>query len=256
MRRTLPVAAPVHGFTYVAVLLVIALAGIGLAAVGQVWHTAQQREKEAQLLFVGDQFRRAIGSFYEYPAPEKRYPRSLEELLRDPRQPGLVRHLRRIYADPVTGKAEWGLVSAPDGQIVGVFSLSSAEPIRRHGFSEPYTTFASASQYSDWKFVYTGGLAVAASAAGAGSGGTALLDDETVTGDPQVAQGAASPPVDLQAPEGTARNECFAGRARDLARCDELGAVGSAAAQAACTGSAQMRLSACLRGAPLPPLRE
>jgi type II secretory pathway pseudopilin PulG len=234
------------GFTYVTVLFAVAVTGIGLASVGQVWRTVQQRDKETQLLFVGDQFRRAIGSFYEYPAAEKRYPRSLDELLQDPRNPNLVRHLRRIYGDPMTGKSEWGLVTAPDGQIVGVFSLSALEPIRRHGFADGYQAFSGALQYSDWKFVYTGGQAVAAGGPGAAGAG--------VPGDDLPAPAAVPPPA-TGAPDSGSRNECFAGRVQDLAACQAISASGNAGAAAACIGSAQMRLSACLRGAPQPPLR-
>jgi len=31
--------------------------GVALAALGTMWHTASQREKERDLLFVGDQYR-------------------------------------------------------------------------------------------------------------------------------------------------------------------------------------------------------
>jgi len=254
-RRGTAVRAQDRGFTYVAVLFVVAVVGIGLASVGQVWRTAQQREKETQLLFIGDQFRRAIGSFYESPAAEKRYPRSLQELLRDPRQPNVVRHLRRIYGDPMTGTPDWGLVTAPDGQIVGVFSLSDGEPIRRHGFADPYTPFVSASKYSDWKFVYTGGMAVAASETGMDPGQAGAAGAGIEAGDRTAGVAEAVPPIVLQPSDSSARNECFAGRARDLATCEELGAGGGTRAAAACIGSAQMRLSACLRGTPLPPLR-
>ena len=47
MRRTAH-----RGFTYIGLLIFIALLGIGLAMTGQIWHTSVQREKEAELLFV------------------------------------------------------------------------------------------------------------------------------------------------------------------------------------------------------------
>ena len=34
--------------------------GVALAGTGMVWHTQVRREKERELLFVGNQFRRAI----------------------------------------------------------------------------------------------------------------------------------------------------------------------------------------------------
>jgi len=40
----------------------------------------------------------------------------LEELLEDPRFPNTVRHLRKPFADPMTGQAEWGLAKAPESR--------------------------------------------------------------------------------------------------------------------------------------------
>ena len=36
-----------------------------LAGAGQLWRTEAQREKEKELMFIGEQFRLAIGSYYE-----------------------------------------------------------------------------------------------------------------------------------------------------------------------------------------------
>ena len=64
---------------------------------GTVSYTLQLREKERDLLFVGDQFRRAIGEYYEKaPGGVKVYPKKLEDLLRDNRYPGVQRWLRKI----------------------------------------------------------------------------------------------------------------------------------------------------------------
>ncbi|PZO12632.1 MAG: hypothetical protein DCF26_18575 [Burkholderiales bacterium] len=49
-----------RGFGYLMVLFAIAAMGITLAGAGEVWRTAALREKEAQLLFVGHQFRLAL----------------------------------------------------------------------------------------------------------------------------------------------------------------------------------------------------
>lgn len=48
------------GFTYLTILFVMAIAGVILAEVGINWTQDSQREKERQLLFVGNQFRQAI----------------------------------------------------------------------------------------------------------------------------------------------------------------------------------------------------
>ena len=68
---------------------------------GEFASHATQREKEAELLFRGEQYREAIASYYK---KEQRYPQSLEELLEDKRYPMPVRHLRRLYRDPSPGR--------------------------------------------------------------------------------------------------------------------------------------------------------
>jgi type II secretory pathway pseudopilin PulG len=143
------------GFTYVALLIAIAVLGIGLAATGQVWSLASQREKEKELLFAGREFRNAITAYAKNtPGPVPRYPVKLEDLLNDNRYPGVKRYLRRIYRDPMTGKAEWGLVQAPGGGIQGVYSLSTGKPIKVAGFDYEDRMLAGAATYADWRFFH------------------------------------------------------------------------------------------------------
>ena len=94
------------GFSYIGVLLAVAIAGIAMTAANRYWSTVIQREREVELLFRGDQIRQGIEAYYENP-PEgqnKQYPRIIENLLKDPRYPQTRRHLRRWYQDPFTGK--------------------------------------------------------------------------------------------------------------------------------------------------------
>jgi type II secretory pathway pseudopilin PulG len=144
-----------RGFTYIAILLAVALHGAVLAAVGVVWSNAQKREREAQLLFVGNEFRKAIRSYASSGGGAGTLPESLEDLLRDPRTPALKRHLRRIYADPMTGKAEWGLVRSPEGKgIIGVYSLSEEPPLKTGNFTEADKEFEGKASYAEWKFSF------------------------------------------------------------------------------------------------------
>jgi len=144
-----------QGFTYLGMLIFVAIIGIGLLATTEVWHTAQQREKEQELLFIGDQFRRAIGLYYEHsPGGVRSYPTSLEDLLKDPRYPSTQRYLRRIYRDPVNGDTEWGVVTKPEGGIMGVYSLSEQEPLKQANFSAKDVDFIGKTKYSDWLFVF------------------------------------------------------------------------------------------------------
>jgi type II secretory pathway pseudopilin PulG len=135
-----------RGFTYLAALLLVAASGAALAAAAEFWSHARQRDKEAELLWIGNQFTQAIGLYYQRsPGSVKRYPEKLDELLEDRRHLNTARYLRKIYTDPITGQASWGLVTAPGGGIVGVHSLSSAEPLRQvHG----------ARAYTQWHFIY------------------------------------------------------------------------------------------------------
>lgn len=143
------------GFTYIGLLIFIALMGIALAGTGMVWHTQVRREKERELLFVGDQFRRAIGQYYERsPGGDKRFPQSLNDLLLDKRYVATQRYLRRVYPDPITGKAEWGFVKGPEDRIVGVYSLSEDAPFKRAGFPANYEDFEGKEHYRDWRFIY------------------------------------------------------------------------------------------------------
>jgi len=141
-----------RGFTYLTVLFLVAFMGLGLAVAGEVWQTGLAREKEAQLLYAGNQYRRAIERYYL--SGLNQYPRALEDLLRDPRKPNIERYLRKLYADPLTAKGEWGIVKSADGGIMGVYSQSEDKPIKVAGFPVVNQSFEGAAKYSDWKFTY------------------------------------------------------------------------------------------------------
>ena len=137
------------GFTYLVVLIAIAIMGAGLALTGSVWHTEARREKEAELLYTGGEFRRAIRQYYKAGG---QYPKKLEDLLKDPRQPATVRYLRKVYPDPVTGKKDWGFVLGPDNGIIAVRSLSEETPLKAAGFALENADFEGKTKYSEWQF--------------------------------------------------------------------------------------------------------
>ncbi|MFZ3018024.1 MAG: type II secretion system protein [Gallionella sp.] len=160
-----PVRGRTGGFTYIGLVIMIAIMGVMLAATGEVWHTAQQREKERELLFVGDQFRQAIDEYFEHtPGQEQRYPVNLEDLLKDPRYPSTQRYLRKIYRDPVSGSERWGLIKGANGEIYGVHSLSEEEPIKKGNFSIADQNFKGKTKYADWVFMHVPGQRRAGSA--------------------------------------------------------------------------------------------
>lgn len=142
-----------RGFTYLGVMFIIALMGLTGAMASVVWATAQRRDNERELVFIGQQFSAAIASYQRRPAvAPPRYPRTLEELVRDDRTPTPVRHLRKVYVDPITGDSRWGLVRAPDGGIVGVHSLSEREPFPRTQPIAGYSPPPNSKTYRDWRF--------------------------------------------------------------------------------------------------------
>lgn len=123
-----------------------------LSAAGRVWSTTQQRERETDLLFIGHAYRMAISSYF---ASGHQYPATLKDLVLDERYPVPVHHLRRIYADPMTGSADWTLILTPTGQgIMGVASSSQHAPIKRRGFDPLDETFKDADCYCAWRFIY------------------------------------------------------------------------------------------------------
>jgi type II secretory pathway pseudopilin PulG len=144
-----------QGVAYLALLIVIAIVGVGVGAAGTLWHEASQREKERELLFVGEQFRRAIQQYYESGVVEKKYPPTLEALLKDSRFPGTRRHLRKIYCDPMSGRAQWGLLRASDGGIMGIHSLRDDVIARqRTNFPGSLAGLEGKSRTSEWQFTY------------------------------------------------------------------------------------------------------
>lgn len=149
----------VAGFAYLWTLMLVGFMGVGLSIGGHLYQTSIQREKEMQLLFIGRQFRLAIER-YKSSGPENakdQYPASLDDLLKDPRYPNTVRHLRKLYIDPMTGKNEWGTLVL-QGRIVGVHSLSEKKPIKQDNFEASDASFRNKTKYSEWVFTYPADL--------------------------------------------------------------------------------------------------
>lgn len=142
-----------RGFTYIGLLVAVAVLGLMLTLAARVWSTTEQREREAQLLFVGHAYRLAIGSYF---ASGHHFPQSLQELLVDDRTPLARHHLRRLYPDPMTGHADWTLILTADGTgIMGIASSSKAAPIKRRNFGFDDRSFVDADCVCLWQFTYS-----------------------------------------------------------------------------------------------------
>lgn len=144
-----------RGFAYIGLLILIAILGIISAATITGGSAMQRRVQEEELLYVGHQFALAFKSYYEAtPAGLPSYPATLQDLVRDPRVPGVRRHLRKIHVDPLTGAEDWGVILAPGGRISGVFSKSNAAPIKRTQFDHDLLALEGKEKYSGWVFGY------------------------------------------------------------------------------------------------------
>lgn len=144
-----------HGVTFLTLLFVIALAGIALAGTGALWQLESRREKEKELLFVGNEYRKAIGSYASRtPEGTPPYPERLEDLLQDNRYPTPVRHLRRLYRDPMSEDGQWELIRE-QGRITGVASRADSTPIKVAGFTKDFESFEGAKSYRQWRFIGT-----------------------------------------------------------------------------------------------------
>ncbi|NQW94816.1 MAG: type II secretion system protein [Polaromonas sp.] len=142
------------GYTYVGLLIFVAVFGLISADSLRVGVTAQRRVAEQELLERGLALTRALESYSQAtPGGQSSYPQEISDLLRDPRyQKKVVRHLRRIDVDPITGRAEWGVVMTPDKRwIIGFHSLSD-QKARRRDFPAPFDDFSDKPFYRDWVF--------------------------------------------------------------------------------------------------------
>ena len=178
-----------NGYAMAVLLVAISVMAVMLTVAMPVWKHMAQREKEAELVFRGQQYARAIGLF------EQKYantpPPTLDVLVQE-------RFLRKKFKDPITDKdfvpipAAAAAVSTPGstqgrggslpatapgatgfqstsigpggvaGGIMGVTSASKQQSIR---------IYNGASHYNEWRFVY----APPAATPGAGGGpGTAV----------------------------------------------------------------------------------
>lgn len=142
------------GLVLLAVLIFLLLTTLGTSAMVELQRTHSQRAKETELLFVGDQYRRAIKSYYSSVPSGKSQslPRSLDDLLEDKRFPMPVRHLRRLYPDPMTGETDWVIVQGAGG-ILGVHSRSTQSAFKKRDFPIQYRDFQDKGTYAEWVFL-------------------------------------------------------------------------------------------------------
>ncbi|MEG0043861.1 MAG: type II secretion system protein [Massilia sp.] len=143
------------GFTYLGLIIFVTIIGLVGAATLKIGALLQRAAAEEELLDIGAAFSAALDSYAAAtPQGASPYPPSLKELLKDPRVPGVRRHLRKIFVDPLTGKAEWGVVYLGDGTtgVVAVHSLSTAKPLKIANFDSRFAGLDNADTISAWRF--------------------------------------------------------------------------------------------------------
>lgn len=143
------------GFTYVIALFMTAALSILALRALEVTATNERRQRELELLWVGEAYRNAIRQYYlGSPGYQKQYPPDLQALLFDSRTTRPSRPLRKLYMDPMRNTNQWGIVHAPDGGIMGIYSLSTVKPIKVENFPIEQFDFINATSYKDWRFVF------------------------------------------------------------------------------------------------------
>jgi type II secretory pathway pseudopilin PulG len=143
-----------RGVVLMGLMVLLALGGLAAVKYGESAAVARQREQETQLLWIGQQYRQALESYYlASPGPVKHLPVQLAELVRDSRFPAPVRHLRKLYADPIQPDVPWGLVRRGN-QIIGVYSQADGEPLRRQQLGAGMEGMEGATQYAGWRFLF------------------------------------------------------------------------------------------------------
>lgn len=143
-----------RGIVLIALLLMLMLVGIGALSAAEVWSTTRKREREVELLWVGDQYRAAIESYWKTtPGPRKILPSSIAQLLNDDRFPNPVHHLRAAYRDPMDEQTDFDLIVV-NNALIGVHSTSTQVPLKIARFPRRYGKFADAKDYTQWQFVF------------------------------------------------------------------------------------------------------
>lgn len=149
------------GFTYIAALMIVVVMGIMLGAAGQSWQMRMKREREAELLFRGLEYQRAIRRWHQYDLTEgkplqtisrpRRPLNDLGDLLKDPGSLAKERYIRRLYTDPFTGD-EFQVIRNPQMGIIGVYVGFDDKPLKQGNFGRELSHLEQKKSYSEWIF--------------------------------------------------------------------------------------------------------
>jgi type II secretory pathway pseudopilin PulG len=136
------------GYAMVALLVGLSIMAVVMAVAMPVWTHMARREREAELVFRGEQYKRAIALFQRRTGPGT-LPPDIDVLIEG-------RFLRKRFRDPMTGgdfvlirQGQAGAVApggpAATGGIVGVTSASAERSIR---------LYEGRNFYNEWQFIH------------------------------------------------------------------------------------------------------
>ena len=136
------------GFTLAALIVLIFIMMLMWALALPVWTKMNQREKELELIWRGEQIQKAIGRYY---FKNGAYPVSLDVLVQK-------KFLRKLYKDPVWPNGEWdtlysttqerkkdGTYENKFGPIIGVASQSQDTAI---------VWYFNRKRHNMWRFIF------------------------------------------------------------------------------------------------------
>ena len=106
-----------EGYSMASLLVILSVLSVALGFLLPVWETVIKREREAELIFRGEQYARAIGLYQRKYA--NAYPKSIDDLLNE-------RFLRKEYIDPMTSDGQFELIF--EGELTQ--SNSNNEPLQ------------------------------------------------------------------------------------------------------------------------------
>jgi type II secretory pathway pseudopilin PulG len=118
-----------RGYAMAALLVTLAIMGILLTILMPVWRHEAQREKEAELVFRGEQYARAVALYkFKNASVQNAYPPSIDFLVEN-------RFLRKKYKDPMTKDGEFLPLPAgsqaagiPGGPQAGAAKPGASQP--------------------------------------------------------------------------------------------------------------------------------
>ena len=126
-----------RGHLIVGLAILIAVLLIMLTAAAQSWTFLMKRDREAELIFRGEQYAKAI-QFYR--KEMNQFPLKLDQLLdKGPHRHGFI---RRLWPDPVAKDGEWGLLYlSPTGKgFLNPYASQGAQIPGAPGANDPFGT--------------------------------------------------------------------------------------------------------------------